>query len=108
MFWKERLWERYFTGEFDIDFRKRRDKDMTDHTGKHIRWSQELRFVDALTREEICRCHWYLSDDDTVCGSGAPDPKEINIKGVNVHIHSDGGTCELCEEGDRLPAAVND
>ena len=79
---------------------------MIDHKGRHIAWGQELYFTDPSNGDkQVCRAHWYLSDDDTIGGSGAPDPKEINWKGRNTHIHSDGDVCELCESGDSIAKA---
>jgi hypothetical protein len=82
---------------------------MTDHFNRHIAWSQELYFINPSEQgRQVARAHWYLSDDDTICGSGTPDPKEINWNGMNTHIHSDGGVCELCESGDEISPAYED
>jgi len=82
---------------------------MIDLRGKHIAWCQELIFTNPSDgNKQVMRAQWYLTDDCEIAASGAPDPKEINWKGINTHLHSKDGTCELCEAGDPLPPAIND
>ncbi len=109
IFWEERLWELYFRYELDIDFGMLKPRDMIDLQGRHIAWSQELLFTNPLDgNKHVVRAQWYLTGEYEIAASGAPDPKEINWKGVNTHIHQRDKTCELCDAGDPLPPAIND
>lgn len=104
IFWEQRIWERFYTWELDIILKEPKPKDFIDIHGTHVAWSQEILFVDPSNGyRQVARCHWYLGDDcEFICGSGAPDPKELNCQGINYHIHKNGALCELCENGDRI------
>lgn len=44
--------------------------------------AQTIYYYDALTMEEVARCHQYLRPDGTVGASGRPDPKWLSLDGV--------------------------
>jgi hypothetical protein len=98
IFWRERLWERYFIGEFDIIFKPCKPKLLKDLLGTQIAWSQELIFTDpAKGGIEVARCHWYLDVHLSPAGSGQPDPKDIMLGDINYRIWRTGDPpCPMC------------
>ncbi len=104
IFNEERVWEKFYTWELDMILKSPKPKNFTDRFGNEVRWTQEILFVDpANGNMQVARCHWYLGEDmSLICGSGAPDPKELNWGGINYHLHKDGALCERCEAGDRI------
>jgi hypothetical protein len=63
--------------------------------------NQEFVLFDPISNEEGARCHQLLDADKiTLAGSGFPDPKQININGIDYHQLSKGKTqCKHCREG---------
>lgn len=104
IFNEARIWEKFYTYELDMQLSEPKPKDFIDRFGSAVKWSQEVLFTDpANGNRQVARCHWYLGEDwDFICGSGAPDPKELDWESINYRIHKDGRLCELCESGDRI------
>jgi len=58
--------------------------------------SQEHRWIDAGTQDEVARLHLYLTDQGEVGASGYPDPKRILVGRVMYRLVTAGHKCAMC------------
>jgi len=100
VFWDERLLSKLQQGELKArygEIKLRRNPTVSSSAP----YNQEFVLFDPVSNEEIARCHQLLeADKTTLAGSGFPDPKQVNINGIDYHQLSKGNPqCKHCEEG---------
>jgi len=99
VFWNERLWEKYEIGVLDILWGPLKERLYPSVRVLDAKYNQELTFIDAVSEDQVARCHWFLAADKiTICASGLADPKHITWRGFDYHGNGKK-ECAHCQAG---------
>lgn len=87
MFNEGRYWERAQSHELVTRVGHNKHPAPPESGQPHCTRSQEVTYYDPITNTELARVHQYLRPDNSLGGSGMPDPKTLLHNGVLYHLH---------------------
>jgi len=86
IFWDEALIDKIDSGEWVESIRRsstggegKAFQPFSDYNGNWIVETQEVIWIEVTTGDERARLHRLITDQNTIGGSGYPDPKRINL-----------------------------
>ena len=85
---RARYWERLRAGEFSAVIKRSAHPAPPSSGQPHCTHSQSVYYIDLASGAEVARVHQYLRPDNTIGGSGKPDPKRLVQNGIMYRLVS--------------------